>query len=83
MLINQDFNDLFRVLNEEQVKYMVVGAYAVTFHSEPRFTKDLDIWVASDNENATRVWNALTEFGAPLHDVTLKDFTDPNLVYQI
>ena len=82
-LVNQDFKDLFRILNEETVKYLVVGAYAVTFHSEPRYTKDLDIWISRDSANAKRVWAALSRFGAPLSDISMQDFTDPDMVYQI
>lgn len=80
---NPDFKDLFKILNEEQVKYLVVGAYAVIFYTEPRFTKDLDIWVQPTTSNARKVWKALTRFGAPLEDVTPDDFTNRELIYQI
>ncbi len=80
---NSDFRDLFKILNEEKVKYLVVGAYAVTFYTEPRYTKDLDIWVEASAENAEKIWAALTKFGAPLLDISLGDFSDENLVYQI
>jgi len=60
-----------------------VGAYAVTFHAEPRYTKDLDIWVEPTPENAKKVWEALTAFGAPLDDVSVEDFGNQSLVYQI
>lgn len=52
MPINPDFKDLFKILNEEKVKYLILGAYAATFYSEPRYTKDLDIWVEPSTENA-------------------------------
>jgi len=58
MPINPDFKDLFKILNEEKVKYLIVGAYAVTFYSEPRYTKDLDIWVEPSTENAEKIWKA-------------------------
>ena len=82
-LVNQDFKDLFRLFNEYKVKYLVVGAYAVIYYSEPRYTKDLDVWVEPSIENAGRVWKSLTAFGAPLEGVTLEDFCNPELVYQI
>ena len=63
--MNQDYEDLFRAFNEHQVKYLVVGAYAVIYYAEPRYTKDLDVWVDPTRENADRVWKALLEFGAP------------------
>jgi hypothetical protein len=81
--VNQDFKDLFKVFNEYKVKYLVVGAYAVIYYAEPRYTKDLDIWVEPSLENARLVWKALTDFGAPLEGVALEDFCNPELVYQI
>jgi len=83
MLVNQDFKDLFRVFNEYKVKYLVVGAYAVIYYAEPRYTKDLDIWVEPSLENARLVWKALSDFGAPFEGVALEDFCNPELVYQI
>ncbi|MFH1941698.1 MAG: hypothetical protein ABIL68_06300 [bacterium] len=82
-MINQDFKDLFRIFNECGVRYLVVGAYAVVYYTEPRYTKDLDIWVETTPENAKRVWEALQQFGAPLIDVTEKDFCNREIVYQI
>ncbi len=83
MGINPDFADLLRIFYEEKVEYLIVGAYAVIFYTEPRYTKDLDIWVNPTPENAKRVWRALERFGAPLIDVKLEDFTNRELVYQI
>jgi len=83
MPANPDFKDLFKSLNAESVEYLVVGAHAVMFYAEPRFTKDLDIWVNPSPENAARVFRALSRFGAPLQGVKTRDFTDPKLIYQI
>ena len=83
MSVNQDFKDLFKAFNAEGAKYLVVGAYAVTFHAEPRYTKDLDVWVEPTVENARKIWAALTAFGAPLVDVSVEDFADQDMVYQI
>jgi len=82
-LINQDFKDLFKAFNEFRVRYLVVGAYAVIFYAEPRYTKDLDIWVEPVMENSRRLWKALASFGAPLEGVTHEDFCNPELIYQI
>lgn len=79
---NPDFKDLFRVLNESNVRYLV-GAYAVIYHTEPRYTKDLDVWVEPSPENAARVWKALADFAAPLHVVTREDFTNPDIVFHM
>jgi hypothetical protein len=80
---NPDYKDLFRIFSEEQVEYLVVGAHAVVFYAEPRYTKDIDIWVRPTPENANKVWTALKKFGAPLGNVTPHDFTDSTMVYQI
>jgi hypothetical protein len=60
-----------------------VGAYAVSVYTEPRYTKDLDIWVEPTSTNAKKVYKALRDFKAPLLDVTVEDFSNPSLVYQI
>lgn len=83
MLANKDFKDLFSIFNEEKVEYIVVGAHAVIYYAEPRYTKDLDVWVNPTRLNAKRVWKALKRFGAPLNDVKLEDFCDLDMIYQI
>ena len=83
MGINRDFKELFSTLNTCRVRYLVAGAHAVMYHTEPRFTKDLDLWVEPIPENAKRVWAALVEFGAPLRDLTEADLCNPKMVYQI
>lgn len=81
--MNSEFKDLLRALNEAKAKYLVVGGYAVIKHTEPRYTKDLDVWVSPDIENAKRVYSALQNFGAPLGGVTVEDFTDTSIVYHM
>jgi len=83
MLIPSDYKELLSALNKRGAKYLIVGAYAVIYYTEPRYTKDLDIWVGPEIENATKVYGALKQFGAPLRGLTPADFTKPSLVYQI
>lgn len=83
MPASSHFKELLRSFNEHQVRYLVVGAYAVMKYTEPRYTKDLDIWVEPAEENAFRVFAALAEFGAPMGEVTPDDFTRTDLVFQI
>lgn len=80
---NSDFKELLNLFNQQQVRYLVVGGYAVIHHTEPRYTKDLDVWISTEAENAARVYHALQLFGAPLLDVTVQDFQTPGLVYQM
>ena len=72
--MSPDFKEILSIFNAHGVKYLVVGAYAVMKYSEPRYTKDLDIWVEASSENASHVYAALAEFGAPLDDLTKDDF---------
>jgi hypothetical protein len=68
--------DLLLAFNEQHVRYLIVGGYAFGVHAEPRATKDLDIFVSSDSDNSEAVFRALTQYGAPLHGLSPKDFTD-------
>lgn len=77
------FKEFLRKFNEHQVRYLVVGAYAVMSYTEPRYTKDLDVWVDRTSENAERVFRALADFGAPMGDVAVEDFTKSDLIFQI
>jgi hypothetical protein len=83
MKVNSDFKDLLHALNEAGVRYLIVGGYAVMVHTEPRFTKDLDIWVEPRTENADRLLAALAHFGAPVADITAAVFTEADVFYQI
>ncbi len=72
----QDFKDLLSCFNAHHVKYLVVGGYAVSFHAQPRTTKDIDLFVKADLENARAVYAALTAFGAPLGGISIGDLQD-------
>lgn len=81
--MSQDFEELFSTLNIYKIKYLVVGAHAVIFYSEPRFTKDLDVWIPAALNDPKRVYEALKAFGAPLKGMTPQDFQDPKMIFQI
>ena len=83
MAVSSDFKDLLRLFNDFQVKYLVVGGYAVIKYTEPRYTKDLDLWVKADAENAQAVYEALLAFGAPLEGMTADDFAHEGYFYQM
>ena len=78
-----DFKELLSVLNEYQVRYLVVGAYAVSIHAQPRATKDLDILVKADAANAEALFAALAKFGAPLEDLSAADFAEPGPFFRM
>jgi len=71
--LNEDFLALLSSLLDAEVKFLVIGAYAVGVHGRPRATKDLDVWVEATPDNAVRVLAALKEFGAPIGDLTAAD----------
>lgn len=81
--MNPDFVDLLRAFSEADVRFLVVGAYALAHHGRPRATGDLDVWVDATSENASRVMQALAVFGAPLDQVAQDDFASPGVVFQI
>lgn len=81
--MNSDFKELLKIFAERKVKYLIIGGYAVAKHAEPRYTKDLDIWISNSRENAERVYQSLKEFTAPLADITVEDFTITTMVFQI
>ena len=83
MLTSPDFKELLNLFEKHEIRYLIVGGYAVMKYSEPRFTKDLDILIATDTANAEAVYTALKEFGAPLANLTVKDFTDQDCFYQM
>jgi hypothetical protein len=70
-------------LNGYKIKYLIVGAYAVIYYTEPRYTKDLDIWIFPDLNDHQKVYDALKEFGAPLRDISPNDFKEKKMIYQI
>lgn len=78
-----DFRELLSLFNDEAVRYLIVGGFALAHYGRPRYTKDLDIWVDCSDGNAERVYRALGRFGAPLESVTVEDFTDPEVIFQI
>lgn len=81
--MNSDFKDRLNIFNAHNVRYMVVGGYAVMKYTEPRYTKDLDIWVEASPENARAVFAALRAFGAPLSEMSAADFESEGAIYQM
>jgi hypothetical protein len=81
--VNRDFRDLLAEFNAQSVEYIIVGAHALAAHGHVRATKDLDVWVRPDSDNAKRVLKALKEFGTPLHGLTEADLATPGTVFQI
>ena len=81
--MNPDFSEMLSAFSAEGVEFLLVGAYALAVHGLPRATGDLDLWVGTAGKNPQRVRRALRRFGAPLDQLTLKDLTQPDVVFQI
>jgi hypothetical protein len=83
MFTNSDFNELLKLFTNNSVRYLVIGGYAVVQYAEPRYTKDLDLWISTDTTNAEAVYRALKAFGAPLSGMTEDDFAEEGYFYQM
>jgi hypothetical protein len=75
-MMTKDFKDLLRAFNANAVKYLIIGGHALSVYTEPRTTKDLDLFIRSEPENARAAFRALSQFGAPLQGLTEADFAD-------
>jgi len=72
----QDYKDLLCAFHAHGVRYLIVGGYAVIFHAQPRFTRDIDLFIKADSANAQATYAALAAFGTPLQGIRPEDFAD-------
>lgn len=82
-MLNQDFKEFIQSFNDNGVRYLVVGGYAVALHGYPRYTKDMDVWVEMNAENASKIVKALDQFGFGSLEVNESDFTVPDQMLQL
>ncbi len=82
-MLSNDFKEFVALLNKHDVQYLIVGGYAVAIHGYPRYTKDLDIWIALSPENADKILKALDDFGFGELNLTAEDFTEPDQIIQL
>ncbi|MBK9312713.1 MAG: hypothetical protein IPM55_00460 [Acidobacteria bacterium] len=82
-MLNQDFKEFIALLNNNGVRYLVVGGYAVAVHGHPRYTKDLDVWIELNPQNAANVIKALEQFGFGSLGLKVDDFLVPDQVIQL
>jgi len=83
MEVQTDFKDLLKLFNAHNVKYIIVGGYALAFHGAPRYTGDIDIYVKSEAKNAKKIIKALDEFGFGSAGLTCEDLENPDNVIQL
>jgi hypothetical protein len=79
----QDFKEFLKLLNEKEVRYLLIGGYAVGYHGYPRATNDMDIWIAINTDNAKRVVMALQEFGFNLPELKPELFLRENTIIRM
>jgi predicted nucleotidyltransferase len=82
-MLNQDFKEFIQLLNDNQVRYLVVGGYAVALHGYPRYTKDIDVWIELAQKNALHIVKALEQFGFASLGLTESDFLVEDQIIQL
>ncbi len=82
-MLNKDFKEFIALLNQNKVNYLVVGGYAVAVHGHPRYTKDLDILVWVERQNANYIMAALSDFGFSSLELSEEDFLTKGYVIQL
>lgn len=73
-IFNSDFREFLQALNDQKVRYLLVGGYSVILHGYPRTTGDMDLWVERTAENYHRITAAFAQFGMPVFDMTQENF---------
>ena len=82
-MLNQDYKEMLQILQNQDVDFILVGAYALAAQGYPRSTLDIDIWVDPTKENSMKVFKALSEFGAPLEEIGPNSFEQKGIMFQI
>lgn len=82
-MLNPDFIEFIQLLNDNGVRYLVVGGYAVALHGYPRYTKDIDIWIEPDPDNAARMVKAIIQFGFESLGLETDDFLEEDIIIQL
>ncbi len=83
MDVYPDLGEFIKLLKENGVEYLVVGGYAASFHSRPRYTKDIDIWINPNKKNAKKIKKVLREFGFDEIDISIGDLINKEQIIQL
>jgi hypothetical protein len=83
MVLSLDFKEFIELLNANQVRYLVIGGYAIALHGHPRYTKDLDIWIEMTRDNAAQIVRALDQFGFGSLGLKEDDFLVADQIIQL
>lgn len=83
MRIEKDFKEFIGSLNKNKVRYLIVVGFAYSFHAEPRFTKDIDIFIQTSVANAKKTLKTIEEFGFKNSGLKTEDFLTPDQIVQL
>lgn len=83
MKTEKDYEEFLALLNQHEVRYCIIGAFAIAFHARPRYTKDIDILVEASDDNAERILKALDDFGFGSLDLAVDDLTAKGNIIQL
>jgi predicted nucleotidyltransferase len=83
MRVEKDYEEFLGLLNKYNVKYCIIGAFAVAFYAKPRYTKDLDIFIEPSKENAEKILSVLEEFGFGDLSISIEDLTSEGNILQL
>ena len=83
MNIHEDFEEFLRLLNKQQVEFVIIGGYAVAFHGYVRATQDMDIFFRSSDDNARKILRGLQNFGFSVDEAILNDLCDPGSIIRM
>jgi hypothetical protein len=81
--LGRDFHDFLCLLNQHRVRYLIIGGFAVAAHGRPRYTKDIDIWLDTSQDNPQRVERVLSDFGFASLGLGADDFSQPDCIVQL
>jgi len=81
--VSKDFKEFIELLNKNNVKYLLVGGYAVGYHSRPRYTEDIDIWIETSLENAEKIIQVLCKFGFTGLSISIEELIQPEKIIQL
>lgn len=83
MTLDKDFKEFLLLLNQNKVKYLVIGGYAVVFYGYVRFTGDVDIWIAADQDNAQNLIKAIDTYGFEVDELKKRDFEKEIIMFSM
>jgi hypothetical protein len=83
MKISKDFEEFFELLNLRDVKYLMIGGYALAVHAEPRYTKDVDIFYHRSHKNSERLMKVLVDFGFESLEISAQELSEEGKIFQL